>query len=220
VICGRFLTFTGLLVLAVCAATLLYSYLGSAYDNWAFDQSLEHSGRITSPGTLQVTGAKTAAARTADSGPYDSPAEVKVLTAPQSQKREQGARIARLQIPSVGLSVMVLDGTKEWVLQRGAGHIEGTAYPGEPGNMAIAGHRDRSFRKLKNVTRNAWIVVETPQTIYRYKVQQISIVKPSDVSVLKAKTKPSLTLVTCYPFYYVGHAPRRYIIQARLVSQS
>ena len=214
--CEKFFLTAGLIALSICGATLLYSILLSAYDNWAFDQSLHGQHRIEraggDPSMLLAAPASARSRRNANVA-----AKAGAPKSGTAKTRPRGARLARLQIPSVGLSVMVLDGTQEWILQRGAGHIEGTAYPGEPGNVAIAGHRDRSFRKLKNVGKNDWIVLQTPGRTYRYRVEDISIVKPNDVSVLKPTTEPSLTLVTCYPFYYIGHAPQRYIIKAQLV---
>jgi sortase A len=129
-----------------------------------------------------------------------------------------GSTVARIQIPSIGLSEMVLEGTSEWILQRGAGHIAGTDYPGGEGNIGIAGHRDRSFRKLKNISKHDKIVLQTLHGTYIYRVSGISIVDPTDVKVLSRTPQPTLTLVTCYPFYFIGNAPKRYIVRAGLVS--
>jgi sortase A len=119
-----------------------------------------------------------------------------------------------LQISSLHLQVPVLEGTDDLTLDRAVGHISGTALPGESGNIGIAGHRDGFFRGLKDLQVGVAIDLHARQGDFRYVVDNIQIVSPSDVSVLAAGEKPSLTLVTCYPFYFVGSAPLRYIVHA------
>jgi sortase A len=125
--------------------------------------------------------------------------------------------VAVLRIPKIQLEVPVLDGTDEITLNRAVGLISGTARPGDGGNVGIAGHRDGFFRGLKDVQEGDEIELETLTASQIYKIDHISIVSPEDVSVLSPRTKPSLTLVTCYPFYFVGSAPQRYIVQASLI---
>jgi sortase A len=119
-----------------------------------------------------------------------------------------------LRIPKVHLEVPVLDGTDDLTLNRGVGHIVGTSVPGEDGNVGIAGHRDGFFRVLKDVGPGDTIELVTTKRVVTYVVDQIVVVRPDDVSVLRPRSRPSLTLVTCYPFYFVGSAPQRYIVQA------
>ena len=133
---------------------------------------------------------------------------------------EIGSTIGRLHIPSIDLSVVVLNGTDEWVLNQAVGRIEGTALPGQDGNIGIAGHRDRQFRVLRKIRQGDEITLTTTQGTYRYKVADTEIVNPSDTSVLNRSAQPCLTLVTCYPFYYVGHAPKRFVVKANLDSDS
>jgi sortase A len=123
-----------------------------------------------------------------------------------------------LEIPALQLRVPVLQGTDELTLDRAVGHIPGTASLGEPGNIGIAGHRDGFFRGLKDVHVGETIDLYTQQGRSHYVVDEIQIVSPDDVSVLAPRVKPSLTLVTCYPFYFVGSAPSRYIVHATAVS--
>ena len=125
--------------------------------------------------------------------------------------------LAVLRISKVHLEVAVLPETDDLSLNRGVGLIRGTAQPGGPGNVGIAGHRDGFFRVLRDVAPGDMIELETPDRIDIYKVQQIVIVKPDDVSVLQPTPVPQLTLVTCYPFYFLGSAPKRYIVQASFV---
>jgi len=122
--------------------------------------------------------------------------------------------LAVLRIPRLGLEVPVLEGTDEWTLDRAVGHIEDTARPDEPGNVGIAGHRDGYFRVLKDIVEGDILEVALPGEVHRYRVGRLSIVDPADVDVLAPTGGPRLTLVTCYPFYFVGSAPRRFIVQA------
>jgi LPXTG-site transpeptidase (sortase) family protein len=131
-----------------------------------------------------------------------------------------GSPIGRLNIPSIDLSVMVLNGTDEWVLSQGVGRIEGTALPGKSGNLGIAGHRDRHFRVLRKIREGDQITLTTTQGEFRYSVANTEIVNPADTRVLRPSSQPSLTLVTCYPFYYVGNAPKRFIVKAHLLAGS
>jgi sortase A len=126
--------------------------------------------------------------------------------------------IGRLQIPRLKLSVMVREGADERTLSRAVGHIPGTALPGRLGNVGLAGHRDTFFRALRNIREDDAIEFETTQGMYRYVVKSTTIVGPRDVSVLAASGGENLTLVTCYPFYYVGSAPKRFIVRAAQVS--
>jgi len=132
----------------------------------------------------------------------------------ESLTRPSGPAIAVLRIQRVGLEVAVLEGTDELALERGVGHIDGTDAPGANGNVGIAGHRDGFFRGLKDVGAGDLIELRTPGGTSTYVVSETRIVPPEDVSVLDATTEPSLTLVTCYPFYFVGPAPQRYVVRA------
>lgn len=124
--------------------------------------------------------------------------------------------LAVLRIPRLEMAVPVLEGTDEVTLNRGAGRIAGTAYPGEDGNIGIAGHRDGVFRPLKDIAPGDLVELVTTSGTVVYAVDRVRIARPSDVSALQPRTKPSLTLVTCYPFYFVGHAPERYVVEASL----
>ncbi|SRR6266536_890009 len=124
--------------------------------------------------------------------------------------------IAILRIPKIHVEVPVLEGTDDLSLNRGVGHVASTAYPGGNGNMAIAGHRDGFFRGLKDMGLGDKVEMETPQGTETYVIDRIIIVERSDVSVLQPRARSSLTLITCYPFYFIGSAPKRYIVQAAI----
>jgi len=129
---------------------------------------------------------------------------------------EPGTPLAELSIPRLGLSTVVLEGSDEHTLRNGVGHIEYTSFPGESGNVAIAGHRDSFFRPLRNIQVGDDIMLETPGERVHYRVSSFRVVDPSEVSVVHPTPSPTLTLVTCYPFYFVGSAPNRFIVQASL----
>ena len=125
--------------------------------------------------------------------------------------------IGRIEIARLGLSVVVVEGTSAHTLRRAAGHIEGTALPGEQGNVGISGHRDTLFRPLKDIHQDDLIMVTTPAGEYRYRVVSMKVVNPEDTSVLNSDGSDILTLVTCYPFYFVGPAPDRFVVRAERV---
>lgn len=127
------------------------------------------------------------------------------------------APLAVLSIPAIDLEVLVLRGTDETTLDRGAGHITGTARPGETGNIGIAAHRDGYFRALRHIKRGHELTLNTTGGAERYRVDDIRIVAPDDVTVLAPRSRPAVTLVTCYPFYFVGSAPQRFIVHASML---
>jgi sortase A len=125
--------------------------------------------------------------------------------------------LGRLEIPRFDLSVMVREGSDDAALELGVGHIPGTALPGEPGNAALAGHRDAFFRALRGIQPGDEIQWTSLQGSARYLVESTRIVDPSQTDVLGPTKESRLTLVTCYPFGYIGPAPKRFIVQARLI---
>lgn len=126
-----------------------------------------------------------------------------------------GSLIGRIDIPRIGLSTVVAEGVEPGTLRMAAGHVPGTALPGGPGTVAIAAHRDTLFRSLRHIRRGDQILLTTAAGQYRYSVESLQVVNPDDVSVLEGASYPSVTLITCYPFYYVGPAPRRFVVRAR-----
>jgi sortase A len=135
-----------------------------------------------------------------------------------AQPAPRRGMVARLLIPRLKLRAMVREGTGEDTLSLALGHIPSTALPGEQGNIGIAGHRDTIFRGLRDIRKNDVIVLQTRAGSYTYRVEGTLIVRPNQVSVLKAGSAPELTLVTCYPFHYIGSAPQRFIVKARQVA--
>ena len=201
----RLLLASGLVLVLIYVCNLIYASATSELALWSFSQL-----KIDSPA------AKYEEDRYA---PDSSLASGKRVA---SHKHALAARIglpsAVLSIPRLRLDVPVFEGTDGLTLNQGAGRIAGTAQPGESGNIGIAAHRDGFFRNLKDVHMGDRIELARLRHQYIYTVDNIEIVDPSDTTVLKTRAQPSLTLVTCYPFYFVGGAPRRYIVQASLMN--
>ena len=132
----------------------------------------------------------------------------------QTAPLADGALLGRVEIPKLHLSAVVFQGTDSSVLDDGVGHLDGSALPGQNGNVVLAAHRDSYFRGLRNIKRGDVITVTTPTGVRNYFVDTTEIVSPTDISVAYPTREPTLTLITCYPFYYVGHAPKRFIVRA------
>jgi len=147
-------------------------------------------------------------------------AQAPVIEAPalKAKRLVPGSVIGELEIPRIGLSVIVIEGDSASILRRAAGHLEGSALPGGPGNVGIAAHRDTFFHALRDIRNNDAITMNTARGSYQYKVESIQVVEPDNLSVLADSFKPTLTLITCYPFGYVGPAPKRFVVRARLIS--
>lgn len=133
---------------------------------------------------------------------------------------EAGSTLGVLLIQSVGIEVPVFDSTSRTALNRGSGYVNGTALPGTAGNVAIAGHRDTFFRGLKDIQIGASVRLTTLNGSQDFRVSEINVVDPLDVSVLEPTDQTVLTLITCYPFYFVGPAPERFIVRATLLDGS
>jgi LPXTG-site transpeptidase (sortase) family protein len=211
----------GLLGVGFYGAILLHGRLSQAAATVEFDRLLSEKGPAADHPSPAQAGplALFADRRLLPPSPDDDPIPDK---SDWSRERIRAFRsvpdtskaIARLQVPDIGLSVMVFEGTDRWTLNRGAGHIPGTAFPGELGNVGIAGHRDGFFRSLRDIKPGQRIVLTTLHGTINYRVGDVSIVGPKDSQVLSSRLSPRLTLVTCYPFYYMGPSPKRFIVTA------
>jgi len=144
-------------------------------------------------------------------------ARLQVAAIPSPGTDSTSGLLGRMEIPRLGVSVVVAEGTAEATLRRAGGHIPGTSLPGQRGNVGIAGHRDTLFRPLRNIRQNDVITLTTLAGEYRYRVTSTEVVNPADVTVLQSDGHEMLTLVTCYPFYFVGPAPDRFIVRAARV---
>jgi sortase A len=147
---------------------------------------------------------------------FDTPSAIVRARAPIIH---MGDTVAKLSIPRLSTQLYVVEGDDERDLRRGPGHVQGTAMPGTRGNSVIAGHRDTHFRVLKDIRKGDDIVVETSAGQFLYRVRDTSIVPPSNTSSLQPSPGPMLHLITCYPFYYVGSAPQRFVVEASLAGR-
>jgi sortase A len=128
--------------------------------------------------------------------------------------------IGRLEIPRLGVEAIVAEGTDSKTLRRAVGHVPTTSLPGEAGNVALAGHRDSFFRPLKSVRVGDRLRMTTPDGVFDYRVESKRVVGPEETTVLSSSRTPTLTLITCYPFEYVGMAPERFVVRARQVDDT
>jgi sortase A len=156
------------------------------------------------------------AAREFERPVIDTP-ETRAATQPTTDRSvRRGDTLAKLKIPRLDAELYVIEGDGPRELRRGPGHLLGTALPGENGNCIIAGHRDTHFRVLKDIREGDDIVLQTETGQYLYRVRKTHIVSPENTSALKPTKTAALNLITCYPFYYVGSAPQRFIVEAQL----
>lgn len=138
------------------------------------------------------------------------------LPIPELPPPRPGEPVGRIQIPAVDVDVVAFEGIDQQTLSRGAGHFPGTAKPGERGNTSFAAHRDSFFRGLRRIEIGDRIRIETPTGEYHYTVSETRVVEPHQVEVVESRGVPEVTLVTCYPFDYVGPAPRRFVVHGAL----
>jgi sortase A len=198
----------GVLLLGYCGYVLLDARLYEADQSRRFQQALKSSAPVDGdPKRLPPSSLP--------------PAEVK-----SSSTRRNGpgivgggdSALGRIEISAIGLDTMIMEGIDAKTLRRAVGHIPGTPLPGQRGNIVIAGHRDTFFRPLRNIHKDDEITLTTLAGSYRYRVDWIKVVGPEDTAVLDNSDAETLTLVTCYPFYFVGPAPKRFVVRAQRVS--
>lgn len=189
--------------LNVCAVLLLGYCAFALVDSWIFQRRqgrdldrLLRDQRAASEGTPQPE---------SSTSPIGAPAAA------------TDGLIGRIEIPRLLLSAVVVEGIDKTTLRRAVGHIPGTALPGQPGNVGLAGHRDTFFHSLKDLRIKDEVQLSTPKGNFKYEVESLRVVEPDSVGVLASSGEDVLTMVTCYPFYYVGPAPKRWIVRARQV---
>jgi sortase A len=190
----------------VNTSTVLYQ----AYEDWSFDQTMR-GVKPSARGFITDEISALFGTRSRMENP-ELPRKPDALPAERPPLPDM--LLGRLRIPRLHVAAMVREGADSGTLRTAIGHIPGTALPGRVGNVGLAGHRDTFFRPLRNIEKDDTIDFETGSGTYRYAVQSTKIVSPRDVSVLAAADGRTLTLVTCYPFYYVGSAPKRFIVRA------
>ncbi len=221
----------GLVALGYYCYTVADQYVYQVYQNWAFDQEIAGRRGIHFSDYVReqtpfgfLVGAKPAAPKLPVVPPQP----------PELARPAQGSLLGRVEIARLNLAAMVREGVDAKTLSIAVGHVPSTSLPGQAGNFAIAAHRDTLFRVLKDIRLGDLITFQSPAGTYTYQVVATKIVTPSDVSVLRSdggglipaaelsssdgQGEKLLTMITCYPFYYVGAAPKRFIVEARFVS--
>ena len=189
----------GILALGYVGFVLVDAKFYQAYQSWRFQQALKSlEPSIGTTENLPPVPVKADRAKVESLG----------------MAGREGSPLGRIEISALGLDVMILEGTDEGTLRRAVGHIPGTALPGQAGNVAIAGHRDTFFRPLRNIHKDDEITLTTLNGSYRYRVDSTKVVEPEGIGVLYDSGEAILTLVTCYPFNFVGSAPQRFIVRA------
>jgi len=196
----------GILALGYVGFVLLDTWLFQAYQTWRFQQALK--GSQPAIGSLEQL----------DSSPLSARAEADRARAESlGIDGHTGSPLGRIEISSIGLAAMIMEGTDRRTLRRAVGHIPGTPLPGQPGNVVITGHRDTFFRGLRNIHQDDEITLTTLNGSFSYRVEFTEVVEPQDNVVLDHSDDAILTLVTCYPFYYVGPAPKRFVVRAHRI---
>jgi len=180
------------IALGIYALSIAETWLYQAYLNWEFAETLK-------PPAARLDG-------------------ISPSTATDHLRLVEGQAIGRLEIPAISLSAMVAEGVETSTLRRSIGHIPGTSLPGAQGNVAISAHRDTFFRHLGKLQKGDLISIDTLDGTFEYAVESTNIVDPDERAVLRDIGRPTLTLITCYPFYFVGSAPKRFVVHAGLVS--
>jgi len=206
---SQYVFFTiGFLAVSYVSLSLLESSLFQAYQSWQFERATKSlqtptGGADFRPQTLPVD----------REGGNDLRVANPVIVRPASPA------LGQIEISSIGLTAMILEGTDDSTLRRAVGHIPGTPLPGRSGNVAIAGHRDTFFRPLRNIRKDDDIKLSTLNGSCLYRVDSTRVVEPEDIQVLEASDEAILTLVTCYPFNFVGSSPKRFIVRAHRTTE-
>ncbi len=193
----------GVLALGYCSYVLLDAKLYQAYQTRRFQQELKNS---------QASNTNSKPVHASPLPPLE--AAVPARTESRGITSPPRSPLGRIEISTIGLSAMILEGIDERTLRRAVGHIPGTPLPGQPGNAALAGHRDTFFRALQNIRVDDEIKLETLSGVYSYRVDSTEVVDPGETRVLDNSDDEILTLVTCYPFSFVGPAPKRFVVRA------
>jgi sortase A len=201
-----FFFLVGVLAMSYCATVLLDRWPFQAYQTWRFERALKDAQ--TPARTIQQPA----------SSPLPAQAETgRARAVSFGIEGLAGSPLGRIETSSIGLAAMIMEGIDGRTLRHAVGHIPGTPLPGLQGNVAIAGHRDTFFRGLRNIRKDDEITLTTLNGTYRYRVDSTQVVAPEHTEVLDDSGEAILTLVTCYPFYFVGSAPKRFVVRAHRI---
>jgi sortase A len=194
------------LSLGLCAVGigLLAYWAAVSIDAYLFQRQLTHRLEMTV---------------SSDSVSSDSVSSGPEVASSTRREADTSGLVGRFEIPRLGISAMVTEGVTDQALGRGIGHVPDTAFPGEQGNVGLAAHRDTYFRRLKEVAQGDRIRLDTPDGVFSYEVEWAQVVNPDRVDLLEDTGRPTMTLVTCYPFNWVGSAPQRFVVRCRAIEE-
>jgi sortase A len=205
---GYLFSIAGIIALIYCGFMLLDAKLDQARQTTRFQRAL----KVSMP---PVAGGKQIQPRPVRPA---QPEASRLTPRSLATKGRRGSPLGRIEISAVGIAAMIMEGIDQRTLRRAVGHIPGTPLPGETGNVALAGHRDSFFRGLRNIRKGDDITVTTLEGSYRYRVESTRVVEPDQTEVLDDSGDAILTLVTCYPFAFVGPAPKRFVVRAHWIT--
>lgn len=210
------------MTLWVLGISLVGFALGATLNRWHYQAQQERALFQEGPSVSAVAQQHVLAVvpQPAGSAEVDEPARIEPVAAlqPVERKRPDPTAFGRIEIPRLGVAAIVREGADEGTLSRAVGLVPGSARPGESGNMVLAGHRDTFFRPLRKLKLNDRIRLVAPSHIYEYRVESLRVVTPEETSVLDSRGVEELTLVTCYPFRFLGPAPDRFIVSATRIN--
>jgi LPXTG-site transpeptidase (sortase) family protein len=215
------------LALWIIGVSLVGVAFASTFDRWNYQQEQQRALFEGAPAVSVAHAVTPAAPAVAVAEKAGAPSNVKQGTAiervpaPSQPRRTAGeapSAFGIIEIPSADVSAVVADAADDKTLARAVGRVPGSARPGEVGNMVLAGHRDTFFRGLRNVEINDRISLKVPPHTYEYRVEEVVVVQPHDTGILRSRGREELTLVTCFPFRFVGPAPDRFIVKASRVN--
>jgi len=199
-----FFLIIGFLCLGYVGFTSARSYIYQSYESYQLEESIQ--GRAAAPQGYLQSFLK----------PVEPPPPISIQQDSPELVTDPGL-VGRVEIPRLEISAIVREGVDSATLGQAVGHVPNTPRPGSAGNVAIAAHRDTYFRNVRYIKNGDRIRMVTPKGTYEYIVESLKVVSPTDVKVLDPTPDPALTLVTCYPFNYIGPAPKRFIVRARQV---
>lgn len=221
------------ITLWVVGLSLIGAAFGETRERWNYQAQQERALFQGGPAVSAEPGQRVAPEIAAGLG-IDEPAVAPAPDAPQADRAAAGApprgrpkpsaiaaapqALGRIEIPRIGVTAIVKDGADDETLARAVGRVPGSARPGQVGNMVLAGHRDTFFRPLRDIKVNDRIRMVVPPDTYEYRVESVMVVSPEDTNVLRSKGREEITLVTCFPFRYVGPSPDRFVVSATRVN--
>jgi sortase A len=213
--CECFFLIAGFICLGWVGFSTGQAFFYQSYESYQLQQSIAGKASSITGYIRSLFKRETVPVRPPVEATHPFPTEPRKTEEPPNPDR---GLIGRVEIPRLDISAIVREGVDSNTLRQAVGHVPNTAFPGDPGNVGIAAHRDTFFRNVRNIRKGDRVMMVTRKGTFEYTVDSLKIVAPTDVRVLDPTPVPVITLVTCYPFNYIGSAPKRFIVRARLTS--